>query len=338
MSGHTTKRWTRGVYTAAVSLVTLALGCTESGDPSSDPAADESTPPSPTAVTAGLDTSATGDTGVANPNPADPDVSTWVPDGWPPAEPARLIFLGDSITDGAGVLDQSLAYPSLLVDNNDEAWPDHAAADLAARWPGIEVIDVARGGATTDTVLSSQLPSIEAALGGPAAGPTLVVGTIGGNDVTNTLFSFGDLDAEAPRIIDNVDAIAQWFDDERFPDGAYVYLTNIYEPTDGEGQVDECFFGLDLSNVQPTFDAINSGTLAKAQANGWAWVDLRGHFLGHGFRHDDPDSAAYHADDPSLWLSRDCIHPNQRGHHEVRRLFLAAIDGEPLSLVDPTPY
>jgi len=292
--------------------------------------------PTDSATDTGTLDTGTIDTGTTPTGPTlDPDVATYVPAGWPPPQPARVIFLGDSITDGAGVTDQNTAYPKLLVDNDDASWPDHAEADLEARWPGIEVIDVARGGATTETVLQSQLPAIEAALGGPVSGPTLVVGTIGGNDITNVLFSFGNLSNEAPGIIERVDEIAEWFDnDALFPDGAYVYMTNVYEPTDAEGRASECFFGLDLSNVQPTFDLINDGTLALAQANEWSWVDLRGHFLGHGYNHDDPTIAAYHPEDPTLWLARDCIHPNARGHHEVRRLFLAAIDNQPLLLDD----
>ena len=31
-------------------------------------------------------------------------------------------------------------------------------------------------------------------------------------------------------------------------------------------------------------------------------------------------------DDATGWFS-DCIHPNDRGHHELRRLFFEAIDG-----------
>mgnify|MGYP000660168965 CR=1 FL=1 len=288
--------------------------------------------PTDSATDTGTLDTGTIDTGTTPTGPTlDPDVATYVPAGWPPPQPARVIFLGDSITDGVGVANQDLAYPSLLVSNDDATWPDHLDGDLSSRWPGIEVIDVARSGATTETVLAGQLPAIEAALGGPPVGPTLVVGTVGGNDVSGTIFGFGNLEEEAPKIVDRVDDIAAWFaDPARFPDGAYVYLTNVYEPTDAEGQADECFFGLNLSNIQPTFEAINADMRVRAEQNSWAMVDLRGHFKGHGFNHDDPKIAAYHADDPTLWLSRDCIHPNQRGHHEVRRLFLAAIDALPL--------
>jgi hypothetical protein len=64
-------------------------------------------------------------------------------------------------------------------------------------------------------------------------------------------------------------------------------------------------------------------------------LDLRGHFLGHGFYSEASGSAAYDADDPTQWFDRDCIHPNDRGHHELRRLVHAAITGSPFRTVIP---
>jgi hypothetical protein len=37
------------------------------------------------------------------------------------------------------------------------------------------------------------------------------------------------------------------------------------------------------------------------------------------------DNPYYYADDPTKWFS-DCIHPDNRGHSELRRLFFEAID------------
>lgn len=47
----------------------------------------------------------------------DPHVDTFVPDGYRPVDPVRVVFLGDSITNGVGASDGPLAYTSLLVDN-----------------------------------------------------------------------------------------------------------------------------------------------------------------------------------------------------------------------------
>ena len=61
---------------------------------------------------------------------------------------------------------------------------------------------------------------------------------------------------------------------------------------------------------------------------GFSALDMRGTFLGHGFYYDDPTAPYYDEADPSLWLANDCIHPNPRGHHEIRTLFWRAIAGE----------
>jgi len=74
-------------------------------------------------------------------------------------------------------------------------------------------------------------------------------------------------------------------------------------------------------------EAHAAGCLAAAE-RGFAVLDLRGHFLGHGYHAEDPTVPSYDPEDPTLWFAPDCIHPNDRGHHEVRRLFHAAITGE----------
>lgn len=271
-------------------------------------------------------------TDTGTPLPVDPGVATWVPDTFPPTDPARIVFLGDSITAGYGIPQEQNTYPSLLERNNDQKYPERAGDDLVARFGDLEALNVARDGATTTSLIAGQLPAVEAAWGDVVTGQTLVVITIGGNDLTDALFSGGDPDEAADTIVANLEQIVDFFHDPaRFPDGSFVSITNVYEPTDGTGQVEECFFGLDLSSVIPTFERLAADSLALAQDQGWAWVDLRGHFLGHGFRHDEQGPWTDEAD-PTLWFQDDCIHPNSRGHHEIRRLFLAALDARPLLL------
>jgi lysophospholipase L1-like esterase len=265
--------------------------------------------------------------------PADPDVDTWVPDTFPPSDPRRVVFFGDSITAGYGISDPGDVYTALMLANRDRRWPDQVGDDLAARFPALDdVLDVSVPGATTGTVVADQLPDVEAAWGPVVEGEVLVVGTIGGNDLTEAIFNGRDLDQATDDVLANLETITRFFHDPvRFPGGAHVAITNVYEPSDGAGQVDECFFGLDLSGVIPAFDGLIDDSRAQAERDGWAWVDLRGHFRGHGFHFDD-EGDWYEPEDPTLWFQADCIHPNERGHHEIRRLFMAAFAGEPLLL------
>ena len=79
----------------------------------------------------------------------DPDVQTFVPEGYLPTAPVRVVYMGDSITAGAGASSSSLEYTSLLETNNDSAWPGHAEETLTDAYPTIEEwINVGVGGAT----------------------------------------------------------------------------------------------------------------------------------------------------------------------------------------------
>jgi lysophospholipase L1-like esterase len=268
----------------------------------------------------------------------DPDADTYVPPDYAPVAPARAIFLGDSITAGYGLRERSNGYDQLMRANNDSKWPTYVGDTLEERFGEMEVLNLAVSGATTTTLIGSQLGRVEGNLGATASGETLVFITIGGNDMVDALLAIGagtDTDESALAIVDNLAEIASFFQDsQRFPDGVRLYITNVYEPTDGTGQVDECFFGLDLSAVQDSFDLLADESRLLAEDMGFSLVDLRGHFLGHGFRYDE-EGDWYHPEDPSLWYQEDCIHPNSRGHHELRRLFLAAVDDEPLLLETP---
>lgn len=289
----------------------------------------------------GSDPEETGPDGSNPPPPpgVDPDVQTWVPAGYGATAPARIVYLGDSITAAYGVTNTSNAYPELLVENNDQKWEAWSEADLESLFGAApEIVDLSISGATAPSLIAEQLPLFDTELGTTVTGETLVAMTIGGNDMMDVAFDMvtapdPDALAEAATadFVANMRTIMDFIiDPVRFPDGVYVYATNVYEPTDGTGYSQSCFFGMDMSATLPHFEDANADTLALAQEQGWAWVDMRGHFLGHGKNAKDDSLDAYHADDPSGWFQGDCIHPNNRGHHELRRLFHAAIEGTEL--------
>jgi lysophospholipase L1-like esterase len=281
----------------------------------------------------------TDDTGAAINLNADPHVNSYIPVGYRPESPQRLIFLGDSITKGDGASPKSQRYAALLESNVGSSWPDHGEQDLETLFPTInEVIDVSKGGAMTRSLVNSQLPDLYNQLGSSASGETIVVMTIGGNDMQAAIpaiLFYGD--SKADEAIEDMTAnfhtIIDFFDDaSRFPDGTFVYIANVYEPTDDEGYWSSCFGGLDISSTMDNLADANQAIRDFAEERSIAMIDMQGHFRGHGYYHDDSSKDAYHEEDPSLWFANDCIHPNNRGHHEIRRLFYAAIDGVDLEL------
>ena len=266
-------------------------------------------------------------------SPIDPDVHSYVPPDWRASAPVRVVYLGDSITAGAGASEDALAYTALLREDRSSTWSDSADLDLESLYGDLEVIDVSQGGATTGSLLAYQLPALDDALGDSVPGETLVVMTIGGNDVRSALNPLADTQSIVDKVVRNIETAVLDLQG-RFPDGAYIYLTNVYEPTDGVGQWGGCFWAMDFSDRLPVLYDGEAELYALGERLGVAVLDLRGHFYGHGFHHRDTQLEVHHPDDPTLWFAGDCIHPNDRGHHEIRRLFHAAIQGVELPL-DP---
>ena len=149
---------------------------------------------------------------------ADPDVNSYIPPNYRAQDPSRIIYLGDSITRGDGASPRSERYTALLEENVDSAWPDYSSVDATSLFPSIaEVIDVSKGGATSRSLLKSQLPSLSDELGDTVSGPSIVVMTIGGNDmqaaIPAVLFG-GDAAADAPiaALISNLNEIVDYFE------------------------------------------------------------------------------------------------------------------------------
>ena len=293
------------------------------------------------APTAPADTASgpTGDTAAdVDPNVTDDDqVNSWFPEDYAPTEVARVVFLGDSITAGNGASRAKLSYPRLLQANDGDAWPSGNDIDFPALFgESPEIIDFAAAGATTASLVAKELPHVTEAIGDQASGVTAVVVTIAGNDVQGLLYNTDQTEATAEKILDNLAEFYDYFQDpERFPDGSFIYLANVYEPSDGVGQADGCFFSLDLSDVLESLDYVNAATLEQAKERNVAWIDMRGHFLGHGFYSGDEENPYHQAYDPTLWFADDCIHPNDRGHHEIRRLMWYAMAGLPFPGDEP---
>lgn len=271
------------------------------------------------------------------------DTEYWfVPSDHHPDNPVRIVYMGDSITAGEGAPSGSQDYPSLLANNDDDAWPDDASLDLSSKYSSFDdVIDVSFGGARLYDLVTDQLSDADQRLDDVVEGETIVVMTAGGNDVNAAVTQIwyaleivGD-ESMADDAVANLkesmmsqlkDVVDFYKDPDRFPDGSYIYVANVYDPTDGVGLSSECFPGLDLKASLAYLDEINESYVELAQELGFGVIDLHQHFLGHSTYYDDSQSPYYDEQDSTLWFA-DCLHPNQRGHHEIRKLFYSAITG-----------
>lgn len=251
------------------------------------------------------------------PPPEDPP-----PEDPPPApldRVASLVVLGDSISDGGG---GGPRYYRLLERNDDALYPEWAGRDLRTRNPDLRVQRRAQSGSTTAALLR-QVNGIDADLPGPVA----VVVTSGGNDIKEQMLAalsgLDGLAVEGARLNLGLalDAIPLRLAGRELR----VYLANIYDPSDGQGNFGaHCRFARDFGVLavptDPIFARWNDAHASETRRTGQVLVDLHAAFYGHGFNAAD------------RWYEGDCTHPNRVGHHRLRALFWAAITGDDVAL------
>jgi lysophospholipase L1-like esterase len=302
-------------------LVLVACGGDDAspvdGGPTGDAAA---VPPSDGAPT--LDTGPGRDSGIGPSG----DHASYVPPGLTPEAGTRLVVLGDSISAGSGASSDALVYHALLAQNADGPHPTESAADLETLTGGpVQIVDVSQGGATTGS-LARQVDRVRSMISPPVNGHTVVVLTIGGNDLQGSIVGGNPTGAVLDAAIANLRAMVEFFQSpDNFRDGTSIYVADVYDPSDGVAHVPGCFFGLMLPALVAALDVWRDRYIELGTEMGFAVIDTLGHFHGHGHHHDDATNPFYDAADPSGWFA-DCIHPNDRGHHEIRRLFYEAMD------------
>lgn len=241
----------------------------------------------------------------------------------------RVVFLGDSVTEGTPPTDDYDWYRTLVTEGLVERF----GADL-------EVSECSEWGARTDDLLRDGDPAqIPECFPEVETRHTLVVVTVGGNDV----LAFADqLDAGASEdevmgMVDDAlgllrDALVHLRDDALFPGGVDIVLGNVFEFTDATGDLAACpsaealgFTG-DYPQMLEGYAYINQAYAAMAVELDVDLVFMHEEFCGHGFHADDPDSPCYRGADTETWFDPTCIHPNETGHEELATRVLQVVD------------
>ena len=245
------------------------------------------------------------------------------------AKLGTYIALGDSISDRGGV---APFFYDLLLKNDDAAYPGWKGKDLTTRYPGIQYVHGAVAGAVTgpytDRAAGSapKLTDQIKKLGSAYPGDVLVTITIGGNDLNDHA---GDAvtNVDGPdktQFTANLQAVlAELSTPGRLGAGkVYIVEANIYDASDGKGNWLTGGPRCPPFNTGPkldlqVFDAWNGiiNTAITATPND-TLLDIRKLFDGHGFNSADN------------WYFTDCIHPNAKGHHHLRREAWRAVTGE----------
>jgi hypothetical protein len=166
--------------------------------------------------------------------------------------------------------------------------------------------------------------------------------TMGGNDIASLTQDAIDGVAQAELWVKTQqfvqyqrEAVEWLYTPGRFPNGVFVVFANIYEFTDGTGDVQSC----DVSGLAgfdqpvPAPDQLkemviwaNEQYMAIAVDYQADMIFLLEDFCGHGFAADDPTAPCYRGPGNANWFDLTCIHPNPTGHQHIADMFMAVVN------------
>lgn len=241
-----------------------------------------------------------------------------------------LVGIGDSVTAGFGASEKH-DYFDLLLQNDDTKYPEMQGRDLRHVLPNLTHQNLSVSYTVSEEHLD-QLPGVKPQ---PPSVRGIMVVTTGGNDLIH------DYGRSAPR--DGAmygctyEQALQWKENFRvrlkailnglirkFPGGCEIFLANIYDPTDGVGDIEHAHLMLpawpDGLKILPLFNDTIAET-CRAYTNVHL-VDFHTAFLGHGIHCTDRRNANYRKEDPYYWYFDNLEDPNDRGYDAIRRLFL----------------
>lgn len=242
-----------------------------------------------------------------------------------------LIGFGDSITSGYGA-SPGHDYFDLLAKNDDSNYREMQGRDLKRVFPNLTSIDYAEPYTTSEEHLRDQIQDLRPQ---PKNVKGIVVISTGGNDIIHdygkstprdgamygctyeeALKWKGSFSSRLRKIIEGIN--------KSFPGGCDIFMANVYDPTDGVGDLQNAHLLLprwrDGVPVLGLFNKVIADT-AACYPNVHL-VDIHAAFLGHGIHCRDRRNPNYRADDPNYWYFENLEDPNDRGYDALRRVFL----------------
>ena len=243
-----------------------------------------------------------------------------------------LLGLGDSVTDGLGA-SPGKSYFQRLVKNPGDEFPDMQGISLSRVLPKLEPVNLSMSGTTSIECIDYQLPKLSPY---PEDVFGIVVITTGGNDLIHNYGRTppregamygamrGEIDPWVEDFRQRMDTIISRCE-ATFPGGCRILITNIYDPSDGSGDIEMAGLPAWPDGLQ-VLSAWNQILAALPQRHSnVTLVDLRSEFLGHGVHCVQFWHAYYRRSDPHYWYWDNLEDPNDRGYDAIRRLFLNAI-------------
>lgn len=264
--------------------------------------------------------------------PAGPHVqSAWFAKSWC----QRRVFLfgvGDGVTDGFGIRDDYTFFERLY-ENPPEEQPDMRGLCLRRVLPSLRIYNRAIAGSNSLHCLDKQLRTLRPQEPADFAIVVLTLGSVdllrGWEDATpaeGALYGAGMTEAAlwVRRFEARLHAIVARLH-EIFPGGCHIFLGNLYDFTDGAGDVERGGFPA-WEHYPFVLKMMNNAIAHCAESqDAVTLVDLHALFLGHGAHSTQPWQPHYDAEDPTCWLQANFEDPNDRGCDAIRRAYLIAI-------------
>jgi lysophospholipase L1-like esterase len=243
-----------------------------------------------------------------------------------------LVGMGDSITAGFGAR-PGHSYFERLVRNPPEEFGELQGVCLSRVLPKLRVTNLAVNGSTSLHHVRSQLPKLQRHTTNVLG---LVLLTTGGNDL---IHNYGRTPpVEGAMYGATLAAARPWIENFRlrldgmvatitnaFPGGCHVFLANIYDPTDGVGDIHRARLprwpeGMEIHAAYNQVIAECAARHSRVHL-----VDIHAAFLGHGIHCAQFWRPFCQSGDPHYWYHANLEDPNERGYDALRRLFLNEI-------------
>lgn len=265
--------------------------------------------------------------------PAGPTVSdAFFKDQWTDRK-VHVLGVGDSVTAGLGARSVSHRYFDRVIRNPKDEFADMKGICLSNVLPNLTELNLAISGSESAThaeVIQDSVPVHDDQTFG------LVMMTSGGNDLIHMYgrsaprecAMYGaTLEQAKPWIATFETRLTGMIDDltERFPGGSEIYLADIYDPTDGQGDAPSIYLPEweDGLAIHAEYNQVIRNVASRY--NNVFVVPLHETFLGHGSHCRKWWLEHYDASDPHYWFYSNVEDPNDRGYDAIRRVFLNTI-------------
>jgi hypothetical protein len=239
----------------------------------------------------------------------------------------KVVFFGDSVAAGTPPTPREGFFRTILTERLTERYGEDLVVENYSAF-----------GARTDDLIRPSRQQFITAFPEPEPLTTLVIMTIGGND----LFKWVEMNTDGESkeaIFAKVDEAIQFMreaiewlrEPSRFPNGVYILFGNTYEFTDGTGNVGSCEAANALGIGAPWPDApdalirFNEAFMEIAVDTGSDMIFMQEEFCGRGFMAGTEEAVCDRGYTGEPWFDPTCIHPTPDGHLAIANMFWAVI-------------